>query len=128
MVGTPYKVKFIRGWTSMNEYYTSRITFCTKRLLEKCLDNKWTKKKYCKVLKLNLQSFFKVFRYKHTSSKSNSGRFYNHDSDRIFKIFDVSFQNKKGTFHHISIRGLFNEDSMDMILYDSSSNDESCGK
>ena len=36
----------------------------------------------------------------------------------------MTFQGKKGTFHHISIRGLFNEDIMDTILYDSNSDDE----
>ena len=108
----------------MNEYYTSRITFWTKRVLEKCLNKKWTKKFCCKVLKLSLQPFFRVFRYKHTSSKSSQGRFYSHYSDRIFKIFDVTLQSKKGTFHHISIRGLFNEDIMDTIFYESNSDDE----
>ena len=65
-------------------------------------------------------SFFRIIRFKYRSSKSSQGSFYDHFSDRICRIFDVTFQDKKGNFHHISIRGLFNEEKMDTIFYVSS--------
>ena len=114
------KLRFLRGWTSMNEYYTSLITFWTKNTLQRCLAKKESKKIYCNALKLNLNSFFKVIRFKYGTSKSIGGSFYDRDTDRIFKIFDVIFKDQKGTYHHISIRGLFNEEQLDTIFYESS--------
>ena len=118
MSAKPDKVKFLKGWTSMNEYFTSLMTFWTKRVLERCLARKLSKRLFCKVLKMHLDSFFRVIRFKYVTSKSIGGSFYDRDSDRIFKFFDVIFKDKKDTFHHISIRGLFTEEKVDAIFYE----------
>ena len=67
-----------------------------------------------------LDSFFRVVRFKYVTSNSIGGSFYDRDSDRICQIFDVIFKDHKDTFHHISIRGLFNGESLDTIFYVSS--------
>ena len=117
-MSAPDKVKFLKGWSSMNDYYTSRMTFWTKRVLERCLARKLSKKLYYNTLKLHLDSFFRVIRFKYVTSKSIGGSFYGRDSDRIFKFFDVIFKDKKETYHHISIRGLFKEERVDAIFYE----------
>ena len=115
------KVEFVKGWSSMNEYYTTRLTYVVKQLLKKGLAHS-SQKQLSKNLKIKSKTFFRVcgIEYK-ISKKIRRVKLENHD--RTLDYLDVIFKDYLGWFHHVCIEGLDNNKSLDVILYDTSDDD-----
>ena len=99
------KVCFFKGWSSMNEYLTSRLTFNIKLILENRLTYGKNMNHIESIIKLNVDTFYRIykFEYKALNVPEDLG---NEDNDRVYDIFDVIFKDKKNIFHHFVIRGM----------------------
>ena len=121
------KVRFFKGWSSLNEYLTSRLTFNVKLILENRLTYAKDTKHIESIIKLNLKTFYSVFyfEYKAAIVPEELG---NEGNDRVFDVFDVIFKDKNNIFHHFHIRGMERDRALqlkddDTIFYASSEDD-----
>ena len=117
------KVTFFKGWTSLNEYLTSRLTFNVKVILENRLTNGKSMKHIESIIKLNIDTFFKVYRFEYKAAIGPE-ELGHENNDRINDIFDVIFKDKANIFHHFVIRGMERDRAIlkqdHTIFYDSS--------
>ena len=120
------KVAFVKGWSSLNEYLTSRLTFNVKVILENRLTYRKCMTHIKTIIKLNVDSFFRIYSFEYKSAKYPE-ELGNENNDRIYDIFDIIFKDKDNVFHHFSIRGLEREKALlvktETIFYDSSDDD-----
>ena len=119
------KIKFVRGWTSLNENITSKLTFNVKMLLENRLR---VRKLNCleKLVELHTKTFFCVHKFDYKVSKALEDMPGHESLGRTLDFLDTIFVSKDGYLHHISIIGQEQENGNqnEAIFYDSSDNEE----
>ena len=118
------KVHFVQGWTSMNVYYTKRLTYIVKQLLKKGFAHS-SQKKLKKNLKFDTKTVCCVHDVQYVISKRVK-RIQLEKHNRYLDYLDVIFEDYRGWFHHVCIEGLdINKSNQNhVIVYDSDTSDD----
>ena len=98
------KVKFFRGWTSLNENLTTKLTFNVKMLLENRLAN-GKLHTLQQLIKLHVKTFFCIHQFDYKVSKVIENTTDYGNIGRSLDYLDVIFLSKDGHLHQIEIRG-----------------------